>query len=1352
MVRTETTNPDFEWLDHARPVGLVVARSVLSDLGLVPERQTRSDSVQAAEFINIDEDGAALSDPWGFFETVLEWDEALVSGAPGGPELPASARSDLRELQTELEATWAITDRKNPEDLTLLVRIEDPGVDLDKRGALEGWEATPHQRFERLLRETSAERGVLIGDDELRLVYAPRGETSGWIIWPLRELTSVAGRVLLGGLKLMLGRSRLFVGRAEQRLPALLKKSRDEQASVSIALSEQVLGALHEMLRGLYQSDRELFGDLAANRPQHLYEGILTVLMRLVFVLYAEDRDLLPSQTDARSRAIYDEGYSARGLHDRLLEDKALHPDTMNERVGAWGRLLALFRLIHAGDPSGWVKGRGGELFDPDRFPFLEARKAVSDAPKVLRVSDSCILSILDGLRMLKGERLSYRTLDVEQIGSVYETVMGFTVEKLRNPALAIKAGKNNKVPVFIDLEELLKTAPGKRAKYLKDNADRTSLGSATEKALKAAKTQEDLAAALDGIVDERASPGRHVAPAETPVLQPTDERRGTGSHYTPRSLTEPIVRQALEPIFDRIGEDAKPDNILEIKICDPAMGSGAFLVEACRAMAARLTKAWERWPRERPKLPQDEDEDLHARRLVAQRCLYGVDKNRMATDLGRLSLWLATLARDHEFTFLNHALKTGDSLVGLTKAQIADLTWDEPGAGRPLLRKVVLEAIDKAEKGRDAIQHAPDDVTLAIQEVRNRTVEKELTAIRALGDGLLATFFGASKPKPRKEALIALQAAMTERMQPDWDKAAQLQTELRTQGGHPLQPFHWELEFPEVFDRENPGFDAMVGNPPFLGGRSISTRNGASYIAWLKHGRDDVDGGADLVAHFFRRAYSLLRQKGAMGLIASNTIAQGDTRETGLRTIIANRGSLYRATSRLKWPGDAAVVVSTVHIGKVLPDNELPTILLDERPVDRISAFLVPGLNDESPARLSQNENLAFQGSIILGMGFTFDDKAAEKGTASSLSDMERILEDPHNAERIKPYLGGEEINNDPRHWHHRYVIDFEDFPLCRDKELQLWSDSSEDDRTLMLRKGVVPRDYNRPVAADWPKLLDIVERYVKPDREKSKNKDVRAYPWWRHWRPRPELTEAMVGKDTGFALSRVSPHLELGPVPSSTTFADSCVVFAVEPVLYLAVLQSRIHETWARFFSSSMKDDLRYAPSDCFATFPFPLDYVTNAELEDIGRRYLDHRAQLMAAADEGMTPTYNKFHDPYCQAPAIVELRRLHAEMDQAVLEAYGWEDLATEAEPVFLTEETENEFTYQARLFWPSAFRDEVLARLIDLNKVRAAEETAGAGHAAAMLDKPVAPKRRGKGRRIDMDLGGERQMDFTLGDD
>jgi N-6 DNA Methylase len=377
----------------------------------------------------------------------------------------------------------------------------------------------------------------------------------------------------------------------------------------------------------------------------------------------------LPSLNEPHAKDVYEKSYSMRGLYAKLVEDAALHPDTMDERRGGWGQLLALFRLVHGGHQSHFVQARGGKLFDPDAFPFIEGHMTVADRPRVFDVSDGCLLRILEGLMTLKGEggafeRLSYRALDVEQIGSVYETVMGFTVETTKHRALAIKAGKNNRTPVFVNLEEL--AAKGKdRIKFLKEEADRGLLSANVARAVEGAKDASELAAALDSIVDERGSPRRQLTAIGAPILQPTDERRRTGSHYTPRSLTEPVVLHALEPAFERLGPNATPEQMLDLKVCDPAMGSGAFLVEACRALAAKLVEAWSRYPQKKPVIPPDEDEELHARRLVAQRCLYGVDKNPLATDLAKLSLWLATLARDHEFTFLDHALKSGTAWWG---------------------------------------------------------------------------------------------------------------------------------------------------------------------------------------------------------------------------------------------------------------------------------------------------------------------------------------------------------------------------------------------------------------------------------------------------------------------------------------------------------------------------------------------------------------------------------------------------------------------------------------------------------------------------------------------------------------
>jgi hypothetical protein len=1321
-------DPDLEWLDHVPPVGLVVAPTLLKELGLLPLRQTPIDTGQVAEIIGSELSKPALTDPWAFFEQVLGWEARHVAGAPGGPVIPDELLVALPEHGTTLRPTWAVAELGDGDRRwQLLVRIEAPRVDPDARNALDGWEATPHQRFERLLRDTGVFAGLLISErderkdgevryyPEFRLIYAPRGETSGHQSFPIRPMAIVAGRPMLGGLKLLLDRFRLFSDADDRRLPALLKHSRDAQALVSTALAEQVLGALHELLRGLDAAEPGLVRELAASRPDHLYEGLLTVLMRLVFVLYAEDRDLLPSRSDARAREIYETSYSVRGLYAKLTEDATLNPDTMDERRGGWGGLLALFRLIHKGHKTGFVQARGGKLFDPDEFPFLEGRASKNEPARILAVSDGCLLRILEGLMTLKlrgaeRERLSYRTLDVEQIGSVYETVMGFTVEAAKSRVLAIKAGKNNKTPVFVALDDLVAKKGKDRIKELKENVGR-ALTAAQGKPVEDAKSVDDLVAALDGMVDERGSPKKRVAAFGTPILQPTGERRRTGSHYTPRSLTAPIVKYALEPAFGKLGPDATPEQVLELKLCDPAMGSGAFLVEACRALGERLVAAWARWPDKRPKIPADEDEELHARRLVAQRCLYGVDKNPRAVDLARLSLWLATLARDHEFTFLDHALKCGDSLVGLTTAQIAAANWDESKPGLPLFRQLVRDNVAKVMKGRAEIQNAPDDTMRAIQEARHRNLESEVSPIRVMGDAVISAFFAADKAKAREKARADVESQISS-MPPRWGLLEAAAARLRA-GEHGITPFHWQVEFPEVFARDNGGFDAIVGNPPFAGKNTIIAGSVKNYLPWLQTIHEGAHGNADLVAHFFRRAFGLLRQSGVFGLIATNTIGQGDTRASGLARIIADGGAISRATRRLKWPGEAAVVVSVVHIVK----GEATAPVLDTRPARRISAYLVEGDLDISPVALAANSGKAFQGSIVLGMGFTFDDVAAAKGEAESLETMRALVErDSSNAERIFPYIGGEEVNNSPTHAHHRYVIDFFDRPLRREPTLQSWflnegTEACEKRRREWLRDGVVPIDYPGDVAEDWPDLIEIVRRRVKPERDPQK-RDALRDRWWQYAEKRPGLYNAISPLSRVLAINcGACPQFGFALLKSGSVYANTIAVLAYAEFPSFAIVQCRIHELWARFFSSSMKDDLRYAPSDCFRTFPFPVNFETDVTLEAAGEAYHAFRAELMIARNEGLTKTYNRFHARGENGADIGRLRSLHHEMDVAVLRAYGWNDLAARAAPEFIEQEADEGKTPKTRFDWPAEFKDEVLARLLALNATRVAQERA-----------------------------------------
>jgi hypothetical protein len=356
----------------------------------------------------------------------------------------------------------------------------------------------------------------------------------------------------------------------------------------------------------------------------------------------------------------------------------------------------------------------------------------------------------------------------------------------------------------------------------------------------------------------------------------------------------------------------------------------------------------------------------------------------------------------------------------------------------------------------------------------------------------------------------------------------------------------------------------------------------------------------------------------------------------------------------------------------------------------------------------------------------------------------MERLIaKDSRNAERVFPYIGGEEINDDPTHAHHRYVISFEDWPLRRDESLGSWARAGDEQREEWLLGGIVPSDYPGLVASDYTDLVSIVSAKVKPERDllRSDTPDGRKRKkcWWLWGRYTPSLFGALREKRRVLALSRVGQQGAFAFLPTNVVFAESVVVFIFDSWSAFCTLQSRVHETWARFFSSSMKDDLRYAPSDCFETFPFPKDFETLPTLDRAGREYYEFRAALMVKNNAGLTATYNRFHDPEEENPDILRLRELHAAMDRAVLDAYDWTDIQPKCEFVLDYEEEEDEEENGARrrkkpwrYRWPDEIRDEVLARLLELNRKRALEE--GQEEAASMVTAEAVATNSGKKRR------------------
>ncbi|MEX1369347.1 MAG: hypothetical protein AB1Z98_39835, partial [Nannocystaceae bacterium] len=453
------------WLGLVQPIdGLVVSVPVLVEAECM-ERQPPAVQHQLAELCAEDGQGRpTVGELWAVLEQVLglsrgDFDEGealpeeLSLYVPeGGQTLRPTAA--LRRAGDEDDGdgggegeAGASLDDSTPASRAgagyqLLTWALPSGLPMDKPEVQTGpWEYPPAAKFDRLLRECRVPIGLLSNGQELRLFYAPHGESSGAMSFRVADMLQVGGRPILDAFVMLLSDFRWFGAEPERRLPAILRKSRERQADVTNELADQLFEALTILLQGFaHAAERDgdaRLREALAQEDDVVYQGLLTLLLRLVFVLYAEDRGLMPTE-----HALYGEHLSVLALFESLQQDHGAHPDTMGRRYGAYPRLVALFRAVYFGvrHEQLYVPPRSGVLFDPGRFPFLEGWGPGGGAPvaaeqraavRVPSVSDEVVYRVLDKLLMLGGQRLSYRALEVEQIGSVYEALMGYHVQRV---------------------------------------------------------------------------------------------------------------------------------------------------------------------------------------------------------------------------------------------------------------------------------------------------------------------------------------------------------------------------------------------------------------------------------------------------------------------------------------------------------------------------------------------------------------------------------------------------------------------------------------------------------------------------------------------------------------------------------------------------------------------------------------------------------------------------------------------------------------------------------------------------------------------------------------------------------
>lgn len=1055
--------------------------------------------------------------------------------------------------------------------------------------------------------------------------------------------------------------------RIREKLSIAVENSIKELANGFLKHPENNAIVKHETI---VDGDSTVYADVVLNgkllTPADYYLYQLRLIYRLLFLIVTEERNLVyPDTKDEelqRKRNIYYDFYSIERL--RKLAAKAHYVD--GRKHDLWEGLNSTFLLFeksHFGDKLG-IKPLGSGLFSPS---------ALGELP-TLKLDNKTLLDVIRHLTLFRSEqghwvRVNYSDLDVEEFGSVYEGLLEF------DATFISVAGK----PAFTFVEGT--------------------------------------------------------------------GRSSSGSHYTPEELVKPLIKHSLEYVIeDKLKQPNKEAALLSIKVCDVACGSGHILLSAARRIATELARVRTNEDQPTPSAMR------HAIRDVIKNCIYGVDKNPLAVELCKVALWLEAHNPGEPLNFLDHHIKCGDAIVGLAHKEelqrgIADeafkaLPGDDKDVSKTYLKsnKEQREYRLKGQGSLDLDANLNQGLNNVLQEFQKfsqlpettpEEIEKKsavynklihsgaLQRLKTLADLQVAQFF-IPKTSTHKDYLVT-DANYFQYLK--GTKAVPTTIESKTIAlTADKRFFHWFLEFPEVF--QYGGFDCILGNPPYLGGTKISTSYGVEFLNYLYTHYNDASNRCDFVAYFVRRDFQIIKKAGLLALITTDAITSGDTLKGSLISISNQGGEIFFAVKSIPWPGKAATNVSLFSIGK---DSLGKTKILNGKNVIGITPKLEEGDNFLMPFPISDSGKLNYSlGIKTYNSGFIIDKQQFDFLTKKS----------PENKKVIHQWIDGDYLNNAFEINPDNYVINLNTHEL---------SDAIE----------------------SYKDVIDYLKVSVKPERdvlgnEKEWDKKFKKY-WWQHADKRVSFFSELSKNENYFVIQRAAKYLNFTQVKSDIQFSDN-IVGLLTNWFQIAILQSSLHSDWAWYYSKKTGGStVRYSTKSCLDTFPFPIKVSTDKKsLECIGESYHNHRKQLMFQIQLGLTKTYNLFHSdtlravtaaeagledkafeklvgkeaaqlrkhlaktpgtiPFNEAVAGIEkLRKLHVQMDEAVLEAYGWQDIQLRHnfyEVDYLPENDRIRYTIH-----PDA-RKEVLKRLLELNHQIHEEEVK-----AGLWDKKGSSKKK-----------------------
>jgi hypothetical protein len=1123
---------------------------------------------------------------------------------------------------------YAISHRSEEMD-NFAVHIMGCNDSLDKKREDSGPRMSPHALVQEYLNVTEHLYAIVTNGLQLRLLRdSSRLVKLSFIEFDLQAMMDEEHFADFAIMYRLLHASRM-PKKSDGGAESLIEKYHQDALESGSRIREGLSGAVEHTIIALangmlsHPSNNDL-RELIENKKysaESMYLHLLRIIYRLLFLMVIEERKLIfPKGTDPRKVTIYYDYYSLLRLR-KLCEKQYI---AMQGYCDYWIALRNTFRLFeHARNGEKLnIPPLAGDLFGPDSIGIL----VECNLDNTVLVECLRNLSLFTNKSTGQKMRVNYASLNVEEFGSVYEGLLEYAAE------FSVVNGQQ-------------------RFGFVKG-----------------------------------------------------DERSKSGAHYTPEELVQPLIKHSLEYIIeDKLKESDKEKALLSITVCDIACGSGHILLSAARRIAIEVARVRTGEDQPAPNAIRK------ATRDVIRQCIYGVDKNPLAVELCKVGLWLEAHNPGEPLNFLDHHIKCGDSIVGLVNKEelengIADeafkrLPDDDTeicGELRKRNKKEREEKLTKIDfestigtplfdigKAFNDFDRLPEETPEEVEGKKNKY--KELMSgpawhrLKVLSDIQISQFFIAKNEQTVGKNITdgQFRSYLSGLQQPIGQAVGTAMSEAASR-----RFFHWFLEFPEIF--QSGGFDCILGNPPFLGNRSLRGAFGIKYLNYLTNAYAPA-GAIDLVGYFFRRVFTVLGKNGFQALISTNTIAQGGTREGSLEVIASHGGMINFAMRSVRWPGIAAVNVSLIAVHKGAWQR---SAFLDGKVTSFISTYLDDAKTIGKPCPLKANDSKSFQGSIVLGKGFVLEPEEAQA-----------LLEkDKKNEDVIFPYLNGEDLNSRPDQSPSRWVINFFDWPIEK--------------------------------AMEYEDCFRIIEERVKPERTRIDEKGVSVLrkplpqKWWIYGDKRPELYRKIAEMDRVLVITRVSKYVAVTFAKLPVVFMDKVIVLPFENTFYFSLFSSNIYDHWAWKYSSTLgAGTVNISPTDCFETFPFPVS-KNETTLTKIGEKYYLLRSSIMMFLSLGLTKIYNLFHDsnltigtieklskcstPICkQAFAdILKLRSLHKEMDLAVLSAYGWTDIDLRHDFYEVDYLPEND---RIRYTIHPDDRREVLKRLLQLNHERHEEE-------------------------------------------